>query len=126
MRALVFCVLVACGGSAPAPATTPPPATEPAPAAAAAPATPPPAAGSGAQPDVDALLVKMGGFKEKLCACPDSACIQGVSDEMTTWAKDMEAKGMKEPHLTDDQTKRATAITDEMSKCYKRISNMGN
>ncbi len=124
MRALVFCALVACGGSAPPPAATPPPAAEPAPTAAATPATPP-ATGSGATPDVEVLLAKVAGFKDKLCACPDSNCVQGVSDEMNTWAKDMEAKGMKEPHMTDDQTKRAAAIGDDIGKCIKRITNMG-
>jgi hypothetical protein len=123
MRALALCFLLACGGSAPPPATTPPPAAEPAPTA-ATPATPPPA-GSGAQPDLDAIIVKMGSFKDKLCACPDSACMEGVSDEMATWGKDLEAKGMMKPQPTDDQAKRVTAITDEMAKCYKRISNMG-
>ena len=67
----------------------------------------------------------MDTFKGKLCACPDQTCVQGVSDEMTQWAKDMQAKGMKDPKMTDDQTKRATAIGEDMGKCMKRIMNMG-
>jgi hypothetical protein len=125
MRALALCFLLACGGSAPPPATTPPPATDPAPTAAGSATATPPPAGSGAEVDVEALLTKMTGFKDKLCACPDATCLEGVSDEMNAWAKDMKDKGMKEPHLNDDQTKRATAVGEEMGKCFKRISNMG-
>src|ERR1700733_7317598 len=98
MRALVFnaILLAGCGGSQSAPPaspapTTPPPAGSATAAAAgsdASPATPPPAV-------VDGMLTKMSEFKDKICGCPDQACVEGVEDEMKAWGNDLAKQGIK-------------------------------
>ena len=128
MRALLFCFAVAaCGGSQSAQPAMPPPATAPttgsatagSDTAAAAPA------GSASPAVVDGMLVKMGEFKDKICACPDQACLEGVQDEMQKWGADLAKQGITSPTLNEDQTKRATALGEALGKCIKRISNMG-
>jgi hypothetical protein len=128
MRALVFTAILfaACGGSQSASPASPAPATPP-PAGSAAPlgsdATGSAASSTG--PSVDAMLAKMGEFKDKICACPDQTCVEGVSDEMKKWSDDLKQQGVKDPHLTDDQTKRATEIGQALGTCMRRIGNMG-
>src|SRR5579862_7964895 len=62
-------------------------------------------------------MAKMGEFKDKMCACKDTACAQKVSDEMTKWSQE-QAKDQKEPpKMSEEDTKKATAIGEEMGKC---------
>ncbi|HEX4449781.1 MAG TPA: hypothetical protein VH143_02870 [Kofleriaceae bacterium] len=128
MRALIFSaiLLAGCGGSqaaapASAPAATPPPAGSAATAGSGAAGS----ASSSAGPSVDSMLVKMSEFKDKICACPDQTCVEGVSDEMKKWTDDLKQQGVKDPRLNDDQTKRATEIGEALGKCMRRIGNMG-
>jgi hypothetical protein len=130
MRALVFTaiLLAGCGGSQSAPPASPAPAATPPPAGSAV--TGGSDAGGSATttttgPSVDSMIAKMGEFKDKLCACPDQQCVEGVSDEMTKWTHDLKQQGVKDPHLTDDQTKRAAEIGEALGKCMRRIQNMG-
>ena len=69
--------------------------------------------------EVDAMIAKLGQFKDKLCGCPDQQCAEGVSTDMQAWGK-----GLKDPKLNDDQAKRTQAITEEMAKCAKRLMTM--
>ena len=126
MRGLLFCVLVACGGSQPAPASPPPPTSAaPAPVGSATPAAPP-AAGSATGLNPETLIAKMSEFKDKICACPDQTCAEGVATEMQTWGNEMQKAGAKNLQLTDDQSKRVTDVANALGVCMKRISNMGN
>ncbi|HEY1551034.1 MAG TPA: hypothetical protein VGG28_24565 [Kofleriaceae bacterium] len=125
MRALVFSILlVGCGGS---PSTPPASPTPPTPVAAGS-ATAGSDAGSAAAtagPSVESMIAKMGEFKDKLCACPDQTCAEGIGDEMKTWTQDLAKQGVKDPHLTDAQAKRLGDIRDAFGTCMRRISNMG-
>jgi hypothetical protein len=64
-------------------------------------------------------LAKMEEFKDKLCACKDAACTQHVSDEMSKWAQDAAKDQTEPPHMTEEDTKRATAIGEEMGTCMQ-------
>ena len=130
MRALVLSaiLLAGCGGSQSAPPASPPPpattTTDGSAASGSAVAAAP--SGSASPAVVDGMLTKMSDFKDKICACPDQTCVAGVQDEMKQWGEELSKQGVKQPTLTDDQTKRATVIGEALGKCLKRISNMGN
>ncbi len=63
-------------------------------------------------------LAKLTVYKDELCACRDKACMDRVSEEMSAWAKAQPDDGM-----TDDVTRQATAIGEEMGKCMVRITS---
>jgi hypothetical protein len=70
--------------------------------------------------DFAEAMKKMSEFKDKMCACKDTACAQGVSDEMTKWSQEMAKEQQAPPRMTEDDTKHATAIGEEMSKCMQK------
>lgn len=63
-------------------------------------------------------LAKLTVYKDQICACRDKACMDKVSEEMTAWAKAQPDDGM-----TDDVTKQATAIGEQIGKCMVRITS---
>ena len=68
----------------------------------------------------DEILGKMRGFKDKVCACKDKACVEGVEKEMMEWAmKNMDK--MKNMKPTKAQDEAANKIEDEMDKCKERL-----
>jgi len=70
-------------------------------------------------------MAKMAEFKDKMCACKDTACATKVSDEMTKWSQDM-AKDQKEPpKMSEEDTKKAAQIGDDMGKCMQKAMGAG-
>lgn len=68
----------------------------------------------------DEILGKMRGFKDKVCACKDKACVEGVEKEMLEWAmKNMDK--MKNLKPTKAQDEAADKIEDEMDKCKAKF-----
>lgn len=68
----------------------------------------------------DEILGKMRSFKDKVCACKDKACIEGVEKEMMEWAmKNMDK--MKNMKPTKAQDEAADKIEDEMDKCKEKV-----
>jgi hypothetical protein len=68
----------------------------------------------------DEILGKMRGFKDKVCACKDKACVEGVEKEMMEWAmKNMDK--MKNMKPTKAQDEAADKIEDEMDKCKEKL-----
>jgi hypothetical protein len=61
----------------------------------------------------------MTEFKDQLCACKDSACVEKVSDAMTKWSMEMSKKHEDPPKMTEAETKQASAIGEEMGKCMQ-------
>jgi hypothetical protein len=90
---------------------------------------PPPPEGPVASPrhsppprdDFDLAMDKMVEFRDEMCACSDVACAQQVADEMTKWAQE-EAKLVDAVggQMTEERTKRATAIGEEMGNCMQK------
>jgi hypothetical protein len=110
--AFTLLLMFACGGKSAPPqsATTEPVAkTEPAP-----PAEP-------AEPDrAEAFLAKIGEFKDQVCACADSACLEKAQKDMMEWAiANMEEMKGLTPTKAQDET--ADKYSAEMDACKQRI-----
>ena len=68
--------------------------------------------------DSAAALSKMGEFKDKMCACKTPACATDVTNEMATWSQAMaKERGDKAPAMSAEETKKFTAISQELAKC---------
>ena len=68
--------------------------------------------------DSAAALSKMGEFKDKMCACKTPACATDVTNEMATWSQAMTKEhGDKAPAMSAEETKKFTAISQELAKC---------
>jgi len=74
---------------------------------------------------MEKAMKAMGEFKDKMCACKDTKCVQAVSDEMTKWSQDMTKDNQEPPKFTDEDTKRATAIGEQMGKCMQAAMGTG-
>ncbi len=63
---------------------------------------------------VDGIIGHMGKLTDKLCACGDMACAEGVMKEMST---------LKEPpeKPTKPQMEKAMALAQKMAECQKRL-----
>jgi len=68
----------------------------------------------------EAALKEMERFRDEMCACKDSPCAQHVADEMGKWAQEQAKSQEEAPHMTDEDTKRATAIGEEMGQCMQK------
>ena len=71
-----------------------------------------------------AALAKMTEFKDQMCGCRDTACGQRVLDAMTKWSQDQARASATPPKMTNDETKRASTIGEELGRCMQHA--MGN
>jgi hypothetical protein len=62
----------------------------------------------------DAAIAKMGKMADKLCACKDMKCAEGVMKEMSS---------MKEPSgkPSKAQMEKAMKIAEKMAECQKKL-----
>jgi hypothetical protein len=77
--------------------------------------------------DSAAAMAKMTEFKDQMCKCAehDTKCAQTVSDAMTKWSQE-QAKNQKEPpKMSEEDTKKAAAIGEEMGKCMQAAMGAG-
>jgi hypothetical protein len=65
----------------------------------------------------DNALSDLEGFKDRLCACQDKDCADGVKKDLKEWKKKMREENVKKSDLSDDQKKRAKEIDKEMDSC---------
>lgn len=68
----------------------------------------------------EAAMKAMADFRDKICACKDTPCVQHVSDDMAKWSQDMAKADEEPPKMSEEDTKRATAIGEEMGKCMQK------
>jgi len=63
-----------------------------------------------------AAMTKMTEFKDKMCACKDKACADGVQKDMMAWSTDAmkDAANMK---MSPEDTKKMTDVAKGMSDC---------
>jgi hypothetical protein len=66
----------------------------------------------------DDALKKFEGFKDKMCACKDTDCVEKVQTEWRDWRK---SSGLKKEDLSEEQNKRGKKIDDEMDACRDKI-----
>ena len=76
--------------------------------------------GCGKKDKFDEVLGEMGGFKDKMCACPDKACVDKVQDEWRVFRKGMKEKVGKDAKPSEAQDKRGRELDEEMRKCRKK------
>jgi len=123
-RALVVAVLVACGGSKPAPApvsnSTPAPATPP-------PAEAPSRCGCTSEVcrgdnEMKYVLAKMCTYADHMCACKDKGCGDGVNDDYTRWMNEMAKQAMgKRPPMNEDDAKAIADHAIHYQECYAKL-----
>lgn len=117
MQKILVCALLAaaCGGGQ---KQTPPPPAPVANQAPAEPATQPaPAAPQG---DIDVMLEQMKVFRDRFCACADSACAQHVAEDLRKWGEAMQAKFQQNVKASPEQTQIATELGEKMAECMQR------
>jgi hypothetical protein len=61
-------------------------------------------------------LTAMEGFKDKICACNDKACVEKVTQEMTVYGKTH--SGDK---LSENDIKQVTIIGEQIGKCMMKV-----
>lgn len=66
-------------------------------------------------------MAKMTWFKDRMCACKDSACMQQVSDEMTKWGQDQARSDREPPKMSEADMKAFTAIGEQMGTCMQKV-----
>jgi hypothetical protein len=71
------------------------------------------------------VMAKMVEFKDQMCACKDMACAQKVSDGMTTWSQEMAKQQDEPPKLTEEETKQATQIGEQLGRCMQKAMGAG-
>ncbi|HEY5947950.1 MAG TPA: IPT/TIG domain-containing protein [Kofleriaceae bacterium] len=71
--------------------------------------------------DFKRAMAAMTKFKDELCACKDQPCVERVSDAMTKWSKDMSKKYKEPPKMTEEDSKQAAAIGEQMGNCMQNV-----
>jgi hypothetical protein len=71
-------------------------------------------------------IAKMSDFKDQMCKCADKACADKVTESMTKWGQDMAKEGGdKAAAVSEEDTKKMAAITEEMTKCMTKAMTAG-
>ena len=72
-----------------------------------------------------AAMAKMTEFKDEMCKCKDAKCAQEVSDKMTKWSQEQSKNQKEPPKMSEEDTKKAAAIGEEMGKCMQAAMGAG-
>ncbi|HEY0193596.1 MAG TPA: hypothetical protein VGC42_20910 [Kofleriaceae bacterium] len=72
-------------------------------------------------------ISKMTDFKDKMCKCADKACADKVTEEMTKWGQEQakNAGADKDAKVSEEDTKKIAAVTEEMTKCMTKAMMAG-
>jgi hypothetical protein len=77
--------------------------------------------GNGRAAEIDEAISKMNEFTGEMCACPDAACAQHVSDEMTAWGRTEAAKpDVGQGRWSPDQQREMADVTTRLTECMTR------
>jgi hypothetical protein len=63
------------------------------------------------------MVAKLTGFKDRMCACKDQACINGVSDDMTKWGQDQATTTADMSDVNDALVQQMSKAMEDYSKC---------
>lgn len=112
---VVSVVLVACGSKEPPPAS-PPSNVVITPDAAIAPP-------DAMEDPVAAVMAKMNGFADAMCACRDKTCAEGVQEDMTKWSTKMAAEAGDHPSrkATEAELEQMTGIGRRYGECMSKV-----
>jgi hypothetical protein len=76
--------------------------------------------------DLEIAMAEMKGFRDKICACVDAACVQKVADDMTAWGQEMQKKLGDKPKFTEDQQTQLQQIGQQMGECMTKAMQNGS
>ncbi len=68
----------------------------------------------------DEAIVELKAITKEMCACPDKACAERVTEKMMKFGEKH-----KDTKATDEQMKAAAAVVEELTKCMSRAMGMG-
>jgi hypothetical protein len=68
----------------------------------------------------DDAVAKVEGFRDRLCACPDIACVTKVHNDLSAYASTL---GERKP--SDDEAKRLKKANSDMGDCQQRLLTKG-
>lgn len=69
----------------------------------------------------DKALSQLDGFKDKMCACKDKACTEGVEKDVATWESTMTDTFKKDEKPPEKLIEKGDKIEKEMRECRKAI-----
>jgi hypothetical protein len=75
------------------------------------------AAAGGGKGGYAQMVAKLTGFKDRMCACKDQACINGVSDDMTKWGQDQATSTADMSDVNDALVQQMSKAMEDYSKC---------
>jgi hypothetical protein len=75
--------------------------------------------GDGKRP-VDESIAKMREFTDRMCDCADKRCADQITEEMSDWSREMAKRSRKPERLSELDTKRMAATTEELTKCMTK------
>jgi len=82
--------------------------------------TPTVAGGSGS--GVDAAIVELERYREKMCACTDIACSETVFKEFAQWRQDFRKANVGRPKPSAEQEKTGNDINRALMQCRIKLS----
>ena len=65
-------------------------------------------------------LAKMTEFKNKMCACPDKACSEKVSDEFSRWSQ-AHARSEDQQATPSEEDTKLEAVTEALKDCILKL-----
>ncbi len=104
--------------SVPAIAKPEPAAAKPEPATAKPDPEPPVAATAGSASDP--VLAAMIGFRDRMCACKDEACIDAVNRDMNRFSNE-QAVNPAPPVLGKDRDDKMVAVGKQLADCIQKV-----
>ena len=69
----------------------------------------------------DKAISQMDGFKDKMCACKDKACTDGVEKEVSAWESTMKDTFKKDEKPPEKLIEKGDKIEKEMRECRKAV-----
>jgi hypothetical protein len=73
-------------------------------------------------PNYKAILEKMKDYKEKMCACKDTACSEKVDKEFMSWTKEMSAQ-MEDEKPDDEMMDKFMPVMTAYMECQSKLSS---
>jgi hypothetical protein len=73
----------------------------------------------------DDAIAGLKKYKDKMCACSDKECAEGVDKEMRDWRKDMKKDMKGEDKPSESVMKEIMEIQSEYQACYGKSRKGG-
>src|SRR5262249_1675197 len=70
-------------------------------------------------------IKKMVEFKNRMCLCPNRACADAVSDEMTKWSQQMAMNADQNARVSKEDSKAMESVAEEFTQCATKAMTAG-